>query len=342
MLDLDKLNLLGKELNFAAIGALKARQFDELLPILQKRAEQKRKTVFEEQQTEVRINPFLLMDTAESIIVTATSYCDESSVFMENKPRYAGELARFARGLDYHQVVHYQLKELAEKLQKLELDISWRAFVDTGPLVDRYLAAQAGIGIYGKNNCLIIPETGSYVVLGYLIINKPIQKSVGGPRPLQSCDGCGKCQRACPTKALEEPFQVNPSLCLSHLLQQKETIPHEMRKRMGQRVYGCDVCQEVCPHNENAAKTKESKMLEIPRLPWIDAAHLLTLSNREFNRLYRSRAFGWRGQKIMQRNALMALGNTNDPGAITHIKPFLHHQRETLTDMARWALKELS
>ncbi len=341
MIGLDKLFVVGKEMNFTAIGALKARHFDELLPVLHKRAEEKRKTVFEEQQTESRINPFLLMDSAKSIIVTATSYRDESSIYIDDKPRHAGKLARFARGLDYHLVVHYQLKKLAEKLYKLEPALVWRAFVDTGPLVDRYLAAQAGIGIYGKNNCLIIPGTGSYVVLGYLIINKPVQESVGEPQPLQSCDGCGTCQRACPTKALEEPFKVNPSLCLSHLLQQKESIPYEIRKLMGQRVYGCDVCQEVCPHNKTAAQTEEPMMLESPRLPWIDVAHLLTLSNREFNRLYRSRAFGWRGQKIMQRNGLMALGNSSDPGAKNLIKPFLHHQRDTLKDMARWSTTQL-
>ena len=340
MLDLEKLLLLGKELHFVGIGALEAREVHELVPVLQKRAEEKRKTPFEEQVISSRVNPFLLMKCAKSIIVTATSYADESSSFMENKPLFAGELARFARGLDYHQVVHQQLKALAEKLNRDEPDLEWRAFVDTGPLVDRYLAAQAGIGVYGKNNCLIIPGTGSYVVLGYLIINKPVQDSVAEPQRLQSCDGCGQCQKSCPSNALEVPYQVRPDRCLSCLLQQKENIPQAMRTLMGQRVYGCDICQAVCPHNQQAAQTKEPMMFHIPRSPWIDLVHLLTLSNRGFNRLYRSSAFGWRGHRIMQRNALMALGNANDKEAVKHIKPFTHHQREELGDMARWALRQ--
>lgn len=340
MLDVEKLLLLGNELHFVGIGALEARQFDELVPVLKKREEAQRKTPFEEQVITSRINPFLIMESAKSIIVTATSYVDESSSLMNNKPSFTGELGRFARGLDYHQVVHHQLRALAEKLTAFEPDLKWRAFVDTGPLVDRYLAAQAGIGVYGKNNCLIIPGTGSYIVLGYLIINKPVQDSVAEPKRLQSCDGCGKCQKTCPTNALEVPFQVKPDRCLSCLLQQKENIPQGMRKLMGQRVYGCDLCQAVCPHNQQAAQTKEPMMFVLPRLPWIDLVHLLTLSNRGFNRLYRNSAFGWRGQKIMQRNALMALGNTKNKGAVNHIAPFIHHQRETLDDMARWALRQ--
>lgn len=340
MIDLERLKNLGILQNFDAIGALKARKFHELLPVLQKREDEKRKTAFEEQRLHLRINPFFLMESAESIIVTATSYYHESSKEIEDEPRFPGTLARFARGLDYHQVVHHQLKGLLENLQAIEPGLEGRAFVDTGPLVDRYLAAQAGLGVYGKNNCLIISGTGSYVVLGYMMINKPVQQSVAEPQPLVSCEGCGRCQQACPVDALQEPYKVRPDLCLSHLLQQKGIIPVALRKKAGQRLYGCDICQEVCPHNKNAVATCEPMMLRIPRNPWIDAAHLLTLSNREFNRLYRSRAFGWRGQKVMQRNALMALGNSKDPEAIKHIRPFTDHPRDMLRDMARWALNQ--
>lgn len=340
MITLNLLHSMAKQLHFCNLGILEARIFQELRPVLEKRVDEQRVTAFEEQQIELRINPFLILEDAKSIVVTATSYHTDVEFHGEDKLAFSGKLARFSWGLDYHQVLHRQLASLAEKLSLTAPGLQWKAYVDTGPLVDRYLAAQAGMGVYGKNNCFIIPGVGSYVVLGYLVINQPITESVAKPQTLVSCSGCGTCQRACPTNALETPYQINPRRCLSHLLQQKEFIPHPLRGLVGTRLYGCDVCQEACPHNREIPVSTEPNMVHLDRGPWLDLPHLLSLSNREFNRLYRNRAFGWRGQKIMQRNALMALGNTKDPKAVKLIEPFLVHPREELSDMAKWAFKQ--
>ena len=340
MITMKDLQQLGHEVHFCAVGALKARIFEELEPVLLKRAAENRLTAFEEPNLQRRMNPFLLMPEVKSLITVATSYHTTAKMSDQAAPRFNGELARFARGLDYHRILHRQLHEMAEKLQLRVPDLKWQAYVDTGPLVDRHLAFQSGMGFYGKNNCLILPEFGSCVVLGYLLINQPVEGCMEEQQPLKSCEGCGRCQRACPVKALEEPYQIDPDRCLSHLLQRKENIPEMFRKSAGNKLYGCDICQDVCPHNLQAAVTREPAMETDGGARWLDLAHLLKLSNRMFNRLYRSRAFGWRGQRIMQRNALLALGNTRDVEAVELAIPFLEHPRAELREMACWAVKQ--
>jgi epoxyqueuosine reductase len=340
MITLATLHQLAEHENIIGIGALRARVFNELEPILRKRHQENRATTFEEANIQKRINPFLLMTSVKSIVVTATSYHSPEEDAESPRPRYAGELAKFARGLDYHQILHRQLRALAQGLQSQIPDLTWQAYVDTGPLVDRYLAAQAGLGFYGRNNCLIMPGYGSCVVFGYLLLNHIVEKSVEEPVPLKSCEGCGRCQAACPVQALQHPYQIQPERCLSHLLQRKESVPDEFRHAAGLMLYGCDVCQKVCPHNQSLPASREPAMQVSANERWIDLEHLLGLSNRQFNRLYRSHAFGWRGQKILQRNALMALGNTPDPEVVSLVKPFEDHPRLELREMAEWAMKQ--
>lgn len=341
MITMEQLNLQAKRLHIGAIGALKARVFHQLSPILEKRRQEQRVTAFEEQDMHRRMDPFQIMADAETIVMIATSYYVNQTDDHKNTDSLTGRLARFAWGRDYHHILHQQLKMLGDALQQQEAGLQYHAFVDTGPLVERYLAVQAGMGIYGYHNCLIVPGMGSYVVLGGLIINQPVAGSEDGPLPAANCEGCGRCQQACPSRALETPGIIDPRRCLSHLLQQKEMIPVEWREAMGNGLYGCDVCQEVCPHNRIPAPASHPEMIASTAQSFIDLPHLLSLSNREFNRLYRQTAFGWRGQKVMQRNALMALGNSGNPKALPVVQAFLEHPRDQLQQMARWAYARL-
>ncbi|SMP39171.1 tRNA epoxyqueuosine(34) reductase QueG [Anoxynatronum buryatiense] len=341
MITMEQLRSLAESLHIDGIGALKARVFHELTPILEKRLQEHRVTAFEESDLALRIDPFQIMAEAETIVIIATSYYLNTKEDQGETLPLSGKLARFAWGLDYHQILHQQLRMMGEALQKLESGLLYQAFVDTGPLVERYLAVQASMGAYGRHNCLIVPGVGSYVVLGGLLINKPVAGSQQTTLPLTSCEGCGRCQRACPSQALEKPGQIDPRRCLSHLLQQKETIPREMRHLMENRLYGCDICQEACPHNRKPASASHPEMIASVTQRCLDLPHLLSLSNRQFNRLYRTTAFGWRGQKVMQRNALMALGNSHDQSALPVIQPFLQHPRKELQEMAKWASNHL-
>ena len=337
MITKKQLNTLAADCHIADTGITKARIFDELIPVLKKRQTENRLTEFEEQQIKNRINPFLLMHNAETIIVIITSYHTHPAQGCEH-PRLYGEIAKFARGRDYHQILHDQMTQLGKKLKLIKPTFEWQAYADTGPLIDRYIAAQAGLGIYGRNNCLIHPKFGSFIVIGYMLVNEPFDESTDKIKSLQPCMECGNCQRACPVQALETPFQIDPDRCLSHQLQRREQIPLHLRSRAGVMLYGCDICQNVCPHNEGIPVTNQPDFQTAADEQWLDLEELLHLSGRAFNKRYRSHAFGWRGHKVMQRNALMALSHFNEPDSADLIKPFLTHLQPELREMAQWTL----
>ena len=339
MIPYELLQKAATKAHISRVGAVNARIFDELMPVLEKREAEGNQTPFEEVNLTKRINPFLIMPNVKTILVAATSYHYPETKMESN--RLTGTLARFSRGIDYHQTLHYQLKELALELRKLAPELDWVSHVDSGPLVERYLAAQAGLGVYGRNNCLIANEWGSFVVLGLLLINLPVEKSVACKVDVRGCNDCGSCQKACPTNALETPYRIKKEKCLSYLLQSREQIPVSYRVIAGKQLYGCDICQDICPFNEKAPYASASGFGEYDGFSNINLTTLLDVSNRQFNRLYRQRSFGWRGQKIMQRNALMALGNSGDPEAIQYLTPFIHHHRQELREMAEWALQRI-
>jgi epoxyqueuosine reductase len=338
MITKEQLDKLASECHISAAGILKARIFNELIPGLTKRRNEKRVTEFEEQQIQNRINPFLLMHSAATIIVIITSYYTHPSQTGCEQPKFYGEIARFARGRDYHQVLHDQMSQLGKKLKLISPTFEWQSYTDTGPLIDRYLAAQAGLGIYGRNNCLIHPKFGSFFVIGYMLVNEPFDESMDKIEALQPCMECGNCQRACPVQALETPFQIDPDRCLSHQLQRREQIPPHLRSQAGLMLYGCDICQNVCPHNQGIPVTRHPDFQSEANEQWLDLKELLHLTGRAFDKRYRSRAFGWRGHKVMQRNALMALSHFNSPESADLIKPFLAHIRPEFREMAQWAL----
>ena len=341
MLTKDQLTTMAKTCGFSRVGVVKARIFDELLPELFERIHRKQVTSFEAKDPYQRINPFLLMPEAKTIIVTATSYFTHHDPSAQRRPHFSGELARFSWGLDYHRIIHQQLGRLADLLQQQQPGLKFFRTVDTGPLVERYLAVQSGLGLYGRNNCLIVPGAGSFVVLGLLLTNEEVEGSSSSPIPLPSCRGCGRCQQACPAKALESPYRVDITRCISHLLQCKEPVPEPQRLIIDRKLYGCDICQEVCPYNQEADPPPEPAMTRYADDPWIDLEELLFMSNRQFNRRFRSRAFGWRGQRVLQRNALMILGNETDVNAMKILKHFNHHERLELREIAEWAIQRL-
>ena len=340
MITKEHLNKLASDCHITAAGIIKTRIFNELFPVLKKRRNEKRMTAFEEQQIQNRINPFLLMPGAATIIVIITSYHTHPSPTEYEHPKFYGKIAKFARGRDYHQVLHNQMNQLGKKLKMIKPTFEWQAYADTGPLIDRYLAAQAGLGIYGRNNCLIHPKFGSFILIGYMLVNEPFDDSDDKIKKLHPCLECGNCQRTCPVQALETPFQIDPDRCLSHLLQRREQIPPHLRSQAGLMLYGCDICQKVCPHNQHIPVTKEPDFQSAADELWLDLEMLLQLSGKAFDKRYRSRAFGWRGHKIMQRNALMALSHFNEPEAAELIRPFLTHLRPDLREMAQWALNQ--
>ena len=220
----------------------------------------------------------------------------------------AGVVAQYARGRDYHVVLRDLLAELVRRL-RAELDESFaaRVFVDTGPLLERELAASAGLGWIGRNTCLLNAQVGSYLVLGEIVTT--LELATAEP-VAERCGACTRCLDACPTGALIAAHQLDATRCLSYLtIEYRGEIAPEFHGALGTRVYGCDICQQVCPYNARAPEGTQAD-LNIDLLPaQIDLVTLIRLRRGEYHRLTRATAAQRARQHMWRRNAAIAAGN---------------------------------
>lgn len=253
---------------------------------------------------------------------------------------HRGWVSRHAWGRDYHKVVGERLAALGRFITDHFPGTQWRAYVDTGPPVDRAVAQRAGVGWIGKNCCLFVPGAGSLVVLGTLVTTLALPPDDPGPEPFQECGDCDLCIRACPTGALVGPGDLEPSLCLAEATVLKGSIPLPLREPLGNRIYGCDTCQQVCPYNRDLPAAGSRAFLPVG--PWDtgpDLQEIIGLTKREFREHYGDRASGWRGKSVIQRNAVYALGNYADPETVPLLGRLLDEDpRPAVRGAAAWAL----
>lgn len=245
--------------------------------------------------------PFTAANVEERLLGT-TLFTPKSAIvclfpyYVEHKD--PSNLSRYTWAKDYHLVINEYLKKLIEKLQIMNTDAQFSIHCDTSPLADRYMAYLAGLGFYGKNNCFISPKWGSYVVIGTILTTLELDPDT----PLtQSCMGCNRCITACLGQCLgHDEFKFDT--CKSYLTQKKGELTSEEEHIIAKTplVFGCDVCQEVCPHNKDIPTTPIPEFQSVE--PYIDIDELDSLTNKEFKAKYGHRAFSWRGKKILIRN----------------------------------------
>ncbi|MCL6637836.1 MAG: tRNA epoxyqueuosine(34) reductase QueG [Alicyclobacillus sp.] len=347
-ISLAELRMLAAEAGLDAVGATTPDPFPEMMPRLQAYA-QRGRTGFEWEDPAVRIDPKAWLPEAESVVAAAIAYLTrEGKALARSHPggsRAAagsyGVMSVYTYGQDYHQVLAERLQVLAEKLQeRLGRPLRWRVAVDTSPLVDRRVAERAGLGWVGKNCMFFTPQHGSFVFLGALLIDARIEVATA-EQPAR-CGHCQRCLEACPTGALLAPGVLDARRCLSYVTQMKGMVPLELRRSMGRRIWGCDVCQWACPENQQV-QAAEHEVFQPWGREWAypDLLELLHMSNRAFARRFGRTAAAWRGLRTLQRNALLALGNIGRPQAIPYILPFLQHPRPELRASAAWALQQL-
>ena len=288
----NKLKEFCKSVGINKVGIAKIGPYEDLKRIIKNRALNGYLTGMEEPVLENRINPKNTMENCKSIIVCAFPY------YIGDKEN--SNLSKYCYGKDYHIVVKQKMEQITEYLTSRIKGFEYKIFVDNGPLVDRYLAYLSGIGYFGINNNIITDEYGSYVFIGYIINN--YEFTADEPLP-KTCIKCGKCVEYCPGNAILGNFEMNPTRCLSYITQKKEELSEEERNILNSsnKIFGCDICQEVCPHNKHIPITNINEFLEdtIINLEYED---IDTLSNKEFKRRYGNRAFSWRGRKIIKRN----------------------------------------
>ncbi|MED0684266.1 tRNA epoxyqueuosine(34) reductase QueG [Bacillus altitudinis] len=295
---------------------------------------------FEEPDIEKRTNPALLLPKAKSIVAIALAYPSK----MKDAPRSTkdarrGIFCRASWGTDYHVVLKKKLDMLEEFLRSKHEDIRTKSMVDTGELSDRAVAERAGIGFSAKNCMIITPEFGSYVYLAEMITNVPFEPD---EKIEDQCGTCNKCVDSCPTGALVNPGQLNSQRCISFLTQTKGFLPDEFRSKIGNRLYGCDTCQTVCPINKRKDFHLHPEMEPDPEIAKPLLKPLLTISNREFKEKYGHVSGSWRGKKPIQRNAILALAHFKDASALPDLVDLMHKDpRPVIRGTAAWAIGKI-
>lgn len=323
------------------IGFTSASPFHELKNRLIRQQELGFASGFEEPDIEKRSQPDLLLSDAESIISIAIAYPAKMKDAPSSKVgARRGIFARASWGLDYHTV-------LREKLALLELfilthipDAKLRSMVDTGELSDRAVAERAGIGWSAKNCAIITPEFGSYVYLGEMITSIPFAPS---EQMEEQCGECTLCLDICPTGALIEGGQLNAQRCIAFITQTKTMVPDEFRAKIGNRIYGCDTCQTICPKNKGKANLHQEAFKPDPELVKPLLLPLLSMTNRSFKETYGHMSGAWRGKNPIQRNAIIALAHFKEASAVPTLIELLENDtRPVIRGTAAWAIGKIN
>ncbi|MFD3261406.1 tRNA epoxyqueuosine(34) reductase QueG [Paenibacillus lentus] len=322
------------------IGFASADPFLSLKNVLLDRRSKGYESGFEEPDIDKRIYPELSLERPASLISIAVAYPSKLNNPPKSEPGLRrGILARSAWGQDYHAVLREAMARLEEFIVQRVEGARIESMVDTGALVDRAVAERAGIGFKAKNCMVISPKWGSWIYLGELITNIPFEPDT----PVtEDCGECTKCIDSCPTGALVGPGELNAQRCVSFLTQTKGFLEDELMRKIGNRLYGCDTCQIVCPKNKGKSWSHRPELQPDPETVKPLLLPLLELSNREFKERFGSSAAAWRGKKPIQRNAVIALGNFKDKAAVPKLIDIMRNDsRPVLRGTAAWGLSRI-
>ena len=337
----EKIREKAYEIGIDKIGFASAEPFYELEESIKEQHSKGHQSGFEHKILEERIYPKKIFDNPKTIISIALAY--PSTIKDEPKRirgERRGEFARASWGRDYHFILRERLNELIDFMQR-EIDPSakFKLMVDTGELIDVAVAARAGIGFIGKNGLLITKEFGSYVYLGEIITDIAFE-----PDELvdYDCGDCSRCITGCPTQALLGNGKINAQRCLSYQTQTKDYMPEEYRKKMGRVIYGCDICQIVCPYNQGVDNHLHWEMEPDYNKVRPELESMLSLSNKEFKNQFGDMAGSWRGKKPLQRNSIIALANYRDRTSVpTLLKLIDTDPRPMIRGTAAWAIAKI-
>lgn len=329
-----------REIGINKIGFASADPFDEMKNKLIRQQSLGYQSGFEHKDIDERTDPKLIFDEPRSIIAIVLAYPSK----MKGAPRgirgaRRGIFCRASWGIDYHVLVQKKLEQLATFIHNRVQGARFKMMVDTGELVDRAVAERAGIGWSGKNTFTITPEFGSYVYLGEMITNLPLEPD----EPIENqCGECTKCLDVCPTGALVQPGQLNAQKCLAFLTQTRGSLPDEFRDKIGNRLYGCDTCQMICPKNKGVDFHLHPEMEPDPEVAKPLLQPLLQISNRAFKETFGEIAGSWRGKKPIQRNAIFALAHFKEKEAVGDLIQVLQEDvRPDIRGAAAWALGKI-
>ncbi|MGP0020557.1 MAG: tRNA epoxyqueuosine(34) reductase QueG [Candidatus Sulfotelmatobacter sp.] len=282
---------------------------------------------------------------ARSVIVCAINYNTDNPYSTEVHDPDRGWISRYAWSReDYHDAVLRRLQQVEAALQQsapadLQSSLTTRFYVDTGPIVERVFAKYAGVGWIGKNTCIINQKKGSWLFLGVILTSLELAPDLPAP---DRCGTCTRCIEACPTDAILAPYQLDSSQCISYLtIEKRGSIPEELRAGLGRHVFGCDICQDVCPWNRKAPATTAPEFEPRPGLVNPALAWLAEMSAEEFRTKFRGSPIRRTKRSGLRRNAAIAMGNSGNRDFLPLLDQLAADEDDSVADSARWAKARL-
>jgi epoxyqueuosine reductase len=283
---------------------------------------------------------------AKSVIVCAINYNTAEPYSTQVQDRSRGWISRYAWSKqDYHDAVLRRLKQVEKAVWGADScppELTTRSYVDTGPIVERVFAKYAGVGWIGKNTCIINQQKGSWLFLGVILTSLELQPDLPVP---DRCGTCTRCIDACPTDAILQPYQLDSNRCISYLtIEKRGSIADEdLRQGMGRHVFGCDICQDVCPWNRKAPSSSAAEFQPRPALVNPNLAWIANLSEDEFRRNFRGSPIRRAKRVGLRRNALIAMGNSGNLEFLPTLDRVAqdHNEDDSVADSARWAANKL-
>lgn len=312
-------------------GFCSADRFDDAGRIYEQRIEGGLSCELENRRSlEELIDPGMTINGVRSIVVIAVPYAK----YEYSDSRSLGRMASGTAELDYHTKLFGILQPLKVQLYE-KFGVSGKAVVDTSPLSDRSLAVRAGLGIIRRNGMCYHRRFGSYFHIGALLMDCEMEV-VDHSAPADPCGRCRRCVEFCPGNAVTGDYGINSNRCVSYLTQKKALSEGESAA-IGQMIYGCDICQRVCPANRGLKLIDDEKLVDVEVRP----VDLLAISNAGFKETYKRTASGWRGKKVLQRNAIAVMGNSGDDSYVPVLAKCLEDERPDIRQEAKRALNRL-
>ncbi|HLE25514.1 MAG TPA: tRNA epoxyqueuosine(34) reductase QueG [Thermodesulfobacteriota bacterium] len=293
-----------------------------------------------EKEPEKRENIRKILPDARSVVSCGLNYNTNYPYSMNETDQEKGWISRYAWGDDYHDIMKKKLQILLESIKaNSPQEIKARVYVDTGPVLERVYGKYSGIGWFGKNTCLINQKVGSWIFVGEIITNIELDYDNTAP---DRCGTCTRCIDACPTGALLEPYVLDSRRCISYLtIEYRGMIPLEHRDKTGNNIFGCDICQDVCPWNRRAKVTDESSFKPRDGLYNPDLASLSQLTEKDFRRAFKGNPIKRAKGNGLLRNIVVAMGNSGLKDFIPYLEESLKDKDPIVRAHSAWALSKL-
>ncbi|MFW6282177.1 MAG: tRNA epoxyqueuosine(34) reductase QueG [bacterium] len=324
----DRVKNKAKEIGFDMVGISSAEPFHKAYETLKKR----KLSQFVNNDIQLLTDPGKHLKSASSIIALGLSYASEDNISNSKNDQF---ISLYARGKDYHLVMQEKINLLIDYLNKIEKNLEYVAYSDTGPILDREVAYRAGLGWFGKNNNLINPVYGSFIILGEIITNLKMKYD----KPIESkCGDCNLCIKNCPTSALKD-YNLEADKCLSYITQKKGIISEDNRILIGNNLWGCDRCLEICPYNKDIPVNLHEEF--IPKIKG-DIKEVLSFTKDNIPEDWKKSALSWRGLRILKRNSIINIANNRNAEYIPLLKKELNNNSPILRAYVVWALGKLN